>query len=130
MSEITIGGSAKAVAKAPLVKVKLVGVEYNVKQSKAGVLFGMGKYRNQQDDPEANREAMEKFFEWIDYTFEKQAPEVYDRLQDPADALDVTHLQDLQQALIEFAGRPNPTTSSSGSPASRKTGGRTSKATR
>lgn len=128
MSEIVIEATPEE-RKAPKpVPVTLVGVDYQITPPKAGMAIAAARFRNSTEEKDLAK-MTDSFFDWIEQAFGKQTDAVFARLEDPNDPLDLPHLQKLQQALMERGAAPNPTTSSSGSQPSRRTGGRTSKAT-
>jgi len=125
--------AAPAPKKVPTITVRLVGIEYQVAIPKAGSAIAMARPRDKSESvEERGRKAVTGLFKWIDAAFGDAAEEVSERLEDPNDLLDFQHIQELQMALLEVEAKKsgNPPTSSSASRASRRTTGRTSRATR
>lgn len=91
-----------------LIPVDLVGVHYLVKAPKAvvAIKIGMRAKELQDEDPE---ELLKLLGEWVSMAFSKKdAAAVMKRLGDQDDDLDLNHIVQLVEAVIEV-GSGNPT---------------------
>lgn len=127
MSEIIIEAKAED-SRRQKIKVSLVGREYLITAPKAGLAISSGRALLSKD-PEVQMKAVGSFNHWIERAFGEKAEEIFDRLDDDDDLLDLVHIQELQEQVMAQA-TGNPTTSSPGSRASRRSTGPTSRATR
>ena len=89
------------------VTVSLVGVEYVIPVPKTTLgLIVAERMQAAKDDP---TRLMEELKSWVVSTFgKKQGQKVWDRLFDPEDQLDISHVSDLLRQLTEVG--VNPTT--------------------
>ena len=90
------------------VRVKLVGIEYNMKPPKGSLAIVLGKkMQASAEDPDGMLRALS---DWITIGFgKKEATAIMKRLEDPDDDLDFTHIMQLMQKVAE-ATTGNPTT--------------------
>ena len=99
-----IGGSDQYRAKVEQIPVKLVGVEYMVNPFKAGtgINFGQIMAGFSSGKPEQIAKASQRFDRLIEHTFGVEvAEEVQERMTDPTDYLDFSHIAKLFEYLIE-----------------------------
>lgn len=127
MSEIIIEAKAEDTRRQKI-KVSLVGRDYTIIAPKAGLAISSSRAIVSKD-PEIQMKAVTSFNHWIEVAFGEHAEEIFDRLDDQDDDLDLVHIQELQEAVMGQAAG-NPTTSSPGSRASRRSTGPTSRVTR
>lgn len=88
------------------VNVTLVGVAYRALPPKTLVAIDFGKKLKEADkDPDKTIAEIEK---WLSGIFgRKVAPEIIQRLKDPADQLDLKHIMELIKALMaKVTGNP------------------------
>lgn len=91
------------------IKVELVGVAYTIRPPKAA--FGLHLARVNQNDQGAMAGLVIK---WIEQAFGDESDAVLARMDDYDDELDLTHLMELMQLVMERVSG-NPTTSPSDS---------------
>lgn len=110
------------------VKVKLVGVMYDVYPPKMSFTLAIASRADQFEDSPSETQKMVD--EWVRAAFGDEAGDsVMDRLEDPADDLDVMHIIKLMEHMVEVQTE-NPTSSPSDSAGSPSRTGRTSTASR
>jgi hypothetical protein len=101
MADLTI-----AVEPRKILTVDLGGTEYKVTPPKAALGLKLAvRGRNANDNPDLMMEALD---EWMDKAFTKRvANTIRRRIEDETDDLDVTHVMQLMELVIEHtAGRP------------------------
>lgn len=92
------------------IQVKLVGTMYEVFPPKENFTMRLAATSEElKDNPLRLRELLDG---WIDVAFGERADTIRDRLNDNADALDVTHVMKMIEKLVEVQ-TGNPTTSQS-----------------
>jgi hypothetical protein len=93
------------------ISIDLLGVEYVIVAPKAALALKLSVRSKQATNGQDPTLMVEALYEWLDVAFGKEkAGEVRDRLDDPADLLDIEHLSILMQKVTEV-GSGNPTTS-------------------
>jgi hypothetical protein len=89
------------------VNIKLIGQNYSVNMPKASLAIRITQQARSADQGE---KAFESLNTWMDAAFgARQVAAVRKRLDDPDDDLDLDHIMQLMNALLE-AGSGNPTT--------------------
>lgn len=90
------------------IEVELVGTVYKIQPPKAALALKLAiRAKAAAETPDL---MMASIDEWILAAFGKAgAAKIQRRLDDPADALDVTHVMQLMEAVVEEAAAPNPT---------------------
>lgn len=110
------------------IKVKLVGVVYDVYPPKMSFTLAIAAKADQYEDKPSETQKMVD--EWVGAAFgDEVGNDVMDRLEDPVDDLDVMHIVKLMEHLVEVQ-TGNPTSSPSDSAGSPSKTGRTSTVSR
>lgn len=104
MDDIEISGE-----KPSSIKIKLVGVTYEGRPPKAVALINLSEQVSKEGATPAD---MIKFLRrFLEFTFgKKDAGDIMKRLEDADDDLDIVHITNLMEALIERSAGKNPTT--------------------
>lgn len=103
MADITITAEPRK-----RIHVDLVGVGYDIVVPKAGFAMAMAQ-RARSGDDDAALSTLNDINEWMRRAFRDRADEVFARLDDDDDDLDIQHITQLMQKSVE-AGSDNPTT--------------------
>lgn len=104
MDDIEIGGG-----KPSTISINLVGVTYQGRPPKTVALVNMTEQVTKKNAKPAD---ILKFLrQFLGFTFGKDdAAAIMGRLEDPEDALDIRHINELMEALVERSAAKNPTT--------------------
>jgi len=98
---INIGGNRRK-----RVFVRLVGVDYQVLPLKSAVVLETVKRFQQTTGARDTDAELQTLYGWIGSVFEENAQAVRARLVDPADDLDISHVNDLISALMQLGVNP------------------------
>jgi hypothetical protein len=89
------------------VRVKFVGVEYDVHVPKASLALRLARQAAEKNADGVRM--IDALYIWADSAFGEKAEEIRARLDDPTDDLDIIHLTKLMEAMTEVASNGYPT---------------------
>lgn len=103
MSEIVVEATPREE-----IPLTLVGVKYTIVPPKSNFALKMAyQAKTSKDDP---TQVVDSLFDWVRKAFRDQADAVLARLDDDGDDLDIDHLTQLMQKVLERGSGGNPTT--------------------
>lgn len=94
-----------------LIKVRLVGVDYQMPQPKSGALISMARKAKTAEDTKDQGAMLDIVLDWVVAAFgREQGNHINERLNDPLDPLDLEHITKLMGKVLGSSGGDNPST--------------------